>query len=93
MNKKKLEKAIDDLNFIQEGEYITKDMAESKEIILKYIKETQKNSISKKTIIKNVNRQIKEIDGIINNAKDELEKNIAKDLKIFLEFQKKELFK
>lgn len=41
MNKEEIEQAKDDLKFFNEGEYITKEMSKSKELLWQYIKQLE----------------------------------------------------
>lgn len=41
MNKEEIEKAKEDLNFMYEGDYVTKEMELSKNIILEYIQQLE----------------------------------------------------
>ena len=43
MNKEKIEKAKDDLRFFNEGDYITKEMEHSADILKEYIKQLEKD--------------------------------------------------
>ena len=43
MNKEEIEKAKDDLRFFNEGDYITKSMSNSKDILEEYIKQLEKD--------------------------------------------------
>ena len=46
MNKEEIEKAKEDLSFMNEGDYITREMSNSKDVLIKYIQHLeQKESI------------------------------------------------
>lgn len=44
MNKEEIEKAKEDLSFMHEGDYITKEMEHSANVLEKYIKELEQKS-------------------------------------------------
>ena len=43
MNKEEIEKAKEDLSFVHEGDYITRSMSNSKDILEEYIKQLEKD--------------------------------------------------
>lgn len=75
MRSKEVEEAIDDFNFFNEGEYITKEMVESKDTVLSYISELEKG-------IERLKKKNKELSNEIIDVKvDKVTKNfIHKDV-------------
>ena len=54
---KEIEKAKEDLSFINEGDYITREMSNSKDILIKYIQHLEQ----KESILDKVTDKLKEI--------------------------------
>lgn len=51
ISKEEIEKAIDDFNFFYEGDYITREMSRSKDIVKEYIEELEKRLCNHNGII------------------------------------------
>lgn len=62
MNKEEIEKAKEDLSFMNEGDYITREMANSKEILIKYIKSLEIINETYQVINELSEREIKELE-------------------------------
>ena len=101
---KEQEKAVDDLRFFNQGEYITKEMEESAKVVLEMLEEESRKKIKKyikhleqkESILDKVTDKLKEnIENADNNIKHMEEKNIlqaiAKELAVTTKDYAKEI--
>ena len=70
MLSKKEKKAIDNFKFFNEGDYITREMAESKDIVLKIIQKHQEEVEKKDFTNKQYKEQLEEAEWKINKLAD-----------------------
>ena len=66
MNKEEIEKAKEDLSFMNQGDYITREMANSKEILIKYIEHLEQ----KESILDKVTDKLKKMKQTINKLEN-----------------------
>ena len=62
MDKEEIEKAKEDLSFINEGDYITREMSNSKDILIKYIEHLEILNETYKTMYAMSDRSNKELE-------------------------------
>lgn len=88
MNKEEIEKAKEDFNFFNEGDYITREMSTSKEIILEYIAqlETSKQKLIDK-LLKDKQELTEELKYNITKREARLQLNLVDK---YLEIMKEE---
>lgn len=83
MNKEEIEKAKEDLSFMNEGDYITREMANSKEILIKYIKSLEIINETYQVINELSEREIKELEQkteTLDKVTDKLKKDKNKKI-------------
>ena len=80
MRSKEVDDAIDNFNFFNEGEYITREMAESKDTVLNYISELEEENLTQRSQINSafdngfihkdkIRDKIKELDKLLKDRK------------------------
>ena len=66
MNKEEIEEAKEDLSFMNQGDYITREMANSKGILIKYIEHLEQ----KESILDKVTDKLKKMKQTINKLEN-----------------------
>ena len=95
MDKEEIEKAKEDLSFINEGDYITREMSNSKDILIKYIEHLEILNETYKTMYAMSDRSNKELEQkefILDKVTDKLKDTTNDDNLSDVEYQfKREL--
>ena len=95
MDKEEIEKAKEDLSFINEGDYITREMSNSKDILIKYIEHLEILNETYKTMYAMSDRSNKELEQketILDKVTDKLKDTINDDNLSDVEYQFKREF-
>lgn len=86
MNKEEIEKAKEDLSFMNEGDYITRETSNSKDILIKYIESLELINetwqVSNK-IFREGTKELEQKESILDKVTDKLKEDID-----FLEFSR-----
>ena len=87
MNKEEIEKAKEDLSFMNEGDYITREMSNSKDVLIKYIESLELINETWQVSNEMFTERIKDLEqkeSILDKVTEELKKfmkNIQKNMK------------
>lgn len=85
MNKEEIEKAKEDLSFMNEGDYITREMSNSKDILIKYIESLELINETwqvSNEMFRERTKELEQKETILDKVTDKLNKNQFSDYQV-----------